>query len=235
MAARAAASAEAREIVYRLRATAAAPTQLPLLLSEVGPHLAIETTVAHLDDDGRVWRILNVHGPPAEVAAARQSFARYNPPHVVEKEVFGTSPRRLILWYKYKASGAASRSQTALAFRILGRDTVVTDATRAGLLTIRVLARNRGKVAEFLRAAEKAAAGMAFQILYVGTPRDNAVASLSAPEEETLRAAWQAGYFDVPGRVDVRDVAKATAIAPSTASYRLRRGVAKLVAAHVRT
>ncbi|MES2155096.1 MAG: helix-turn-helix domain-containing protein [bacterium] len=224
---------EAREIVYRLHAGSGRPTQLPLLLSAVGRHLSIETSVAHLDDDGRVWRILNVHGPQAEVAAARTAFESYRPAHVVEKEIFGASARRLILWYKYKATGAAAASQTALAFRLLGRDTVVTDVTRAGMLTIRVLARNRGRVAEFLRLAERAAAGHGFELLYLGAPREADVAALTPSEEETVRDAWQAGYFQVPGRVDVRDVAKRGGVSPSTASYRLRRAVGKLVAAHL--
>lgn len=224
---------EAREIVYRLQAGPAKPTQLPLLLSHLGPRLTIETTVAHLDDLGRVWRILNVHGPQAEVAAARAAFAAYRPPHVVEKEVFGASPRRLILWYKYKPTGAATRSQTALAFRVLGRDTVITDVTRSGTLTIRILARNRGKVAEFLRQAEAAGAEMGFELLYVGAPRQTILATLTAAEEETMRLAWQAGYFTVPGLAHVREVAQLAGVSASTASYRLRRGVGKLVASHI--
>jgi predicted DNA binding protein len=223
---------EARQIVYRLRLPEGAPPrQLPLILSRAGPALSIETTVAHLDDDGRVWRILNVHGPEAEVAAALSAFEAYEPPHVAEKEVFGATRRRLILWYKYRTTGGAASSQTALAFRILGRDTVVTDTTRAGVLTIRVLARPRGKVQEFLRAARRSAPPLSFELLYVGPPRESAMAQLSAPEEETLRRAWDAGYFEVPGRIDVRDLAQALSISASAASYRLRRAVAKLVAA----
>lgn len=225
---------EAREIVYRLEAPAASkPTQLPLLLSQAGPGIAVETSVAHLDDDGLVWRILNVHGPAADVKAARKAFAAYKPAFLVEKELFGATPQRLILWYKYRPTGAAAASQTALAFRLLGRDTVVTDSTRGRRLTIRILARNRGRVAEFLRQAREAAAGLEFELLYLGPPRDTAYARLTTPEEETLGMAWERGYFSVPGKIEVRELASNARLSPSTVSYRLRRAVAKLVAAHV--
>jgi len=222
-------ASEARELVYRL-AVAAPATQLPAILCQAGPGLTVETTVAHLDDDGRVWRILNVHGPEGDVAAARRAFDRYKPRHVVEREVMAASPRRLVLWYKYKPQVEGGTSHTALAFRLLGRDTVVTDTTRGGAITVRLLARQRRPLQDFLRVVRKTPG---FELLYLGPPRDEAQARLTPPEEAMLRAAWQAGYFRVPGAVGVRELGGRQDISPSAASYRLRRAVAKLVAAHV--
>ncbi|MHB8633896.1 MAG: hypothetical protein ACYDBQ_08030, partial [Thermoplasmatota archaeon] len=74
--------ARAREVVYRLPSLAVAPSQrLPLVLSAAAPQATIATTVAHLDDEGMVWRTLTVHGPPAAVAAARAAFLSYRPEH----------------------------------------------------------------------------------------------------------------------------------------------------------
>lgn len=223
--------AAARELSYRLTpGPGAKPLPLSLLLCQAGPGLAVETTVAHLDDDGMVWRILNVHGSAGEVDAARRAFAAYRPKHVVEREVMASSPRRLVLWYKYRPAVEGGLSHTALALRTLGRDTVVTDRTRGGSLTIRILARQGDALRAFLRTVRRQPG---FELMYLGPPRDEVDARLTPPEEETVRAAWQAGYFRVPGAVDVRDVAGRLGVSPSAASYRIRRAVAKLVARHV--
>jgi hypothetical protein len=221
-----------RALHYRLHDPGGPVRQLPFLLSRASPTLAIDTTVAHLDDDGMVWRVLDVHGDQAGVEAAAAAFAAYDPPHVVEKEVQARTPQRLILWYKYRAQVARGRpSHTALAFRMLGRDTVVTDSTRAGVLTVRLLARRAGAVAGYLKAVRELEPGL--ELLYLGPPRDEAAAALTPAEEATLRQAAGLGYFEVPGRADVREVAAAAGLSPSAASYRIRRAVGKLVARHL--
>lgn len=204
--------------------------QLPLLLCQAGPHLVVQTTVAHLDDDGMVWRILDVHGPADEVAAAREVFHRYGAKHVVEREVMAAGQRRLVLWYKYKPVVEGGTSHTALAFKLLGRDTVVTDRTRGATLTIRLLTRHGPAVKGYLKQVRKSPG---FGLLYVGPPRDDLDAQLTPPEEDALRTAWQDGYFEVPGTVGVREVAKRLGVSASAASYRLRRAVGKLVGRHL--
>jgi hypothetical protein len=226
------AKGEAREVVYRLQDRPdRTPTQLPLILSRAAAGVTVETSVAHLDDGGHVWRILHVTGSAAEVAAARAAFEAYRPPHLVEKEVLGATPRRLILWYKYSADVAGKASHTALAFRLLGRDTAVTDRTRNGVLAIRILARAGPALQEFLRTVRRQSADMGFRLLYSGPVRDIATTRLTPPEEETLRTAHALGYYDVPRAIGVRDVAKAAGLSASAAGYRLRRAEAKLVGA----
>ena len=224
-------AATAREILYRLVPDPAAPVaQLSLLLSRAAPAATIETTVTHLDDAGDVWRTLSVQGREPEVAAARAAFDAYAPPFLVEKSVLGATPRRLILWYKYRAGAVPGLSHTRLAFRLLGRDTVITDHARAGVLTIRILARAGKGLQEFLRQAAQAPG---FDLLYVGPPRDPGHARLTPQEQETVRAAREAGYYGVPRRTGVREVAARLGVSASAASYRLRRAEAKLVAAYL--
>lgn len=227
------ARSEAREVVYRLQAGAAPATQLPLILSQAAGHVTVETTVAHLDDEGHVWRILNVHGTAEEVEAASQAFAQHEAPHLVEKEVLGATARRLILWYKYRADVAGKASHTALAFRLLGRDTVITDRTRDGVLSIRILTRAGPQLKEFLRAVRRQSADLGFQLTYSGPVRDLGAARLSAPEEATLRQAQKLGFYAVPRQTGVREVAKATGLSASAAGYRLRRAEGKLVSAYL--
>lgn len=226
--------AELREVVYRLTPPLKSKAaQLSLLLSEAAPGAAIETTVTHLDDEGDVWRTLSVHGKPDEVQAVRAAFEAYHPPFLVEKEILGATARRLILWYKYRPELVKGLSHTRLAFRLLGRDTVITDRALGGALTIRVLARGGAALQEFLREIRRSSGELRFELLYSGPPRDAAYSRLNPAEEETLRAARELGYFEVPGRVGIREVAKATAVSPSAASYRLRRAEAKLVDAYL--
>lgn len=225
--------AQPREVVYSLQAGQTAPVQLPLVLSRAAGHVTVETTVAHLDDQGHVWRILSVHGTEAEVAAAKEAFATYGSPTLVEKQVLGASPRRLVLWYKYRADAAGKASHTALAFRILGRDTVVTDRTRDGNLSIRILARPGPGLTEFLRTVRRQSTDLGFRLLYSGPVRDPQVAGLTPAEEETLRQAHRLGYYGVPRRVGIREVAKAGGLSASAAGYRLRRAEGKLVSSYL--
>jgi hypothetical protein len=228
------ASGELRELAYQLTAASGTrPTQLSLLLSLAAPDVVVETTVTHLDDEGDVWRTLAVHGRPEGIAAAKRTFKDYRPPFLVEKEVLGETARRLILWYKYRPELIPGTSHTRLAFRLLGRDTVLTDHARAGTLTIRILARSGRAMQEFVREAKRAAAPLGFRLLYLGPVRESRYTQLTAAEEETLRAARELGYYDVPRRAGVRAVAKAVGLSASAAGYRLRRAESKIVGAHL--
>lgn len=223
-----------REVAFRLvPRPGARPRSLPFVLAEGAPSLVVETSVTHLDEHGDVWRILHVYGAPADLAAARERFARYAPPFVVEKRVMAETRGRLVLWYKYRASeGGKPLSQTALAFRTLGRETVVSDRMQAGALTVRILCRGSAKVARYVEKA-RAMAGddVEFRLLYVGAPRAVADARLTPEEEAVVVEAQTRGWFGVPRRTDVRAIAKAVGVSPSAVSYRLRTAEAKLVSA----
>jgi hypothetical protein len=224
---------ESREVIYRLTQPAGTvPSQLSLRLSRAAPRATIETTVTHLDDEGDVWRTLAVQGRPEEVAAAKAVFEEYAPPFLVEKAILGQTPRRLILWYKYRPELVPGVSHTRLAFRLLGRDTVLTDRARDGVLTIRLLARGGRPLQEFLKEARRDG-GSRFQLLYLGPPRDAGFARLTPAEEETLRTAQELGYYEVPRGPGVREVAAHLGLSPSATGYRLRRAEGKLVAAYL--
>jgi hypothetical protein len=176
---------------------------------------------------------LSVHGKPDEIGAVKVAFEAYHPAFLVEKEILGATARRLILWYKYRPELVKGLSHTRLAFKLLGRDTVITDRAQGGALTIRVLARGGAALQEFLREIKRSSGELRFELLYSGPPREAAFSRLNPQEEETLRAARELGYFEVPGRVGIREVAHHVGVSPSAASYRLRRAEAKLVAAYL--
>ena len=192
--------------------------------------LTVETTVAHLDERGAIWRILNARGNPSELTSALARFTGYRAPGLVEKQILGRTRHTAILWYKYAARRSRRLSNTALAFRILGRDTVVTDVARAGELEIRVLSRADKDLHRFLaRVRARAAPNFRFELLYLGPPRSAGRARLSAEEEKLLSAALAAGYFAVPRRASGGQIGKALNRSASAVSAALRRTLEKLV------
>jgi hypothetical protein len=56
---------------------------------------------------------------------------------------------------------------------------------------------------------------------------------LSAVQRETLSAALEAGYFDVPRRVSIADLAERLGVSDQAVSERLRRGLARVLGATV--
>jgi predicted DNA binding protein len=56
---------------------------------------------------------------------------------------------------------------------------------------------------------------------------------LSAVQRETLAAAFEAGYFDVPRRTTISDLAERLGVSDQAVSERLRRGLARVLAATV--
>lgn len=220
-----------REVVYRLRPRgAAAPQLLPLVLASGQEGLVVETRAAHLDARGHVWRVLVVHGPSVTLSQAEARFRAFDPGFVLEKTLLGRTRHSLFLWYKYRIAAEGRRfSHTALAFRLLGRDTLVTDETRRGELTIRIVARGGPALQTFLRRARQSAEpAFDFDLLYTGPPRAAFAAALTPEEDAALTAAARLGYLDVPRRAGLQAVARALKISTSAAGYRLRRVQAKL-------
>lgn len=227
---------EFREVQYRLtvRPGATAPA-IPLHLARGAPTLRAETAVTHLDETGHVWRILDVHGSAPEIERARAAFLDYQPTFLLERRIMGETRRHLVLWVKYRrALGAGATSLTALAFRYLGRETIITDSARDGELTVRLLARGGAALSRYLqRVRRETSATYEFQLLYLGPPREKDRARLTAEEEAVVQAGRRLGYFGVPRKAGVREIAAAIGISPSAVSYRLRTAESKLVRAHL--
>lgn len=225
-----------REVVYRLLLRpGVAPATLPLRLAEGTKALTIETAVTHLDARGHVWRILHVYGPEAEIRMARGAFDAYVAPFLVEKRIMGEGRRKLVLWYKYRAKlGAQGVSATALAFRVLGPETIITDVARAGQLTVKILAKHAANVRGFVRRVkEETERDYEFRLLYAGPLRPVDSTSLSAEEDRVVRMARERGYFGVPRGTGVRELARELGLSASAVSYRLRRVEEKLVDAYL--
>lgn len=225
-----------RELVYRLRPRVERDDgPLPLVLARAQPGVVVETRAAHMDGRGRIWRILAVRGTPAELRTVEARFRRYRPRYAHEAHVLGRTRTHVFLWYAYRPGPAATPfSNTALAFRLLGRDTFVTDETRSGALTIRVLCRARPALGRYLDTVRaRVRADYDLELLYLGPPRPSAAARLTPQEEAALAVARRLGYFDVPRRAGLAAVARALRVSASAAGYRLRRATAKLASGYL--
>lgn len=75
-------------------------------------------------------------------------------------------------------------------------------------------------------------AGMEYQVEYVGYDGPSTAATqpnLTDRQAEVFAAAYELGYFEIPRRASVEDVAEETGVTKSTASDTLRRAVRNLV------
>lgn len=77
-----------------------------------------------------------------------------------------------------------------------------------------------------------AAAGLDVTVLDISGPVDRHggdVSNLSPTQRETLRIAFEAGYFEVPRKTSIRELAAELGVSEQSVSERLRRGLTSLV------
>jgi len=77
--------------------------------------------------------------------------------------------------------------------------------------------------------------GLSFRLQRLATPGDASGRGLTDRQREALATAHEMGYFEVPRRASMADVADALDIAPASLSERFRRAQARLVERHVRS
>ncbi len=65
----------------------------------------------------------------------------------------------------------------------------------------------------------------------LGGPEDNGI--LTATQLEALDAALEAGYYDIPRDITLRDLAESLGVSASSLSERIRRAEARLVRTHL--
>lgn len=88
-----------------------------------------------------------------------------------------------------------------------------------------------GRSADLQRLLDELPAGMGVEVLEIGSYSRGVGPGLTGRQREAVRAAWDAGYYEVPRDGEISDVAAALACSISTASGLLRRAEARLVAA----
>ncbi len=224
---------ELREIVYRLQLhDRLTPVALLLRLAPEGANLSARALSTNLDEKGNVWRLVEVRGAAVDVANAVAAFSGHREVNLLERRIVSTGKYMAVLWYKWAAKERGVTLLTKLTYQSLGPETIVVDqSTKAGL-EVRILARGGPRLARLLaRLRTLAAEEHWFELVYVGPPRAQLGEDLTAEEDAALQAAMQLGFFEVPRRGSLKQVARALGCSASALSARLRRAEAKLVAA----
>ena len=221
-----------RELQYRLRprGRGAPPDLLPFLLAQASPTVRVETSVARSDVQGILGRTIDVVADPSGIVAARHVLQGYRPHNAVEKTLLAEGRTRLLLWYRYRPEANPSGfSNSALAFRHLGGESIVSDVTQGRDMVVRVLSHSGRPLRPFLDAVGRACDPVFDLVVdYMGPPRLPTRGGLSPSEDRLLRGALAAGYFAVPRKASLADVARQAGVSPSTASALLRRAAKKL-------
>lgn len=115
-------------------------------------------------------------------------------------------------------------------------DIVVLDArATAEGWTVRLFTPDNESLSAFTAACDERDLSFTVETLQQAPPRPGRTsAELTEPQREALEIALEEGYFEVPRRAELRDVAGELGISAQAASERLRRGVASFLRTRLR-
>ncbi|MFC4552261.1 MULTISPECIES: helix-turn-helix domain-containing protein [Halorussus] len=115
-------------------------------------------------------------------------------------------------------------------------DIVVLDArATAEGWTVRLFTPDNEALSAFTDECDERNLSFTVETLQQAPPRSGQTAAeLTSPQREALEVALEEGYFEVPRRAALRDVAEKLGISAQAASERLRRGVASFLRTRLR-
>ncbi|MXV61007.1 bacterio-opsin activator [Natronorubrum sp. JWXQ-INN-674] len=86
---------------------------------------------------------------------------------------------------------------------------------------------------DFRRIREEVPNELSVDVISVGSVPQVSRSRLTATQRETIRTAWELGYYEIPREATLQDLAERLDASVSTVSDLLRRGQASLVAAEL--
>ncbi len=199
-------------------------------------------------DENAFWRMEHVTGPEAALDALeavrfdddtcgeaiterRCVAARHH--NVIER-----STNELVL-YSYLAGISGCESVHTLAGKYLPEGSIIETRRRASTCWWRVLMRSDEKIGIFYdELGARLRDGLSFTMGHLqdakGWRREKSVGvALPDEQEDALRTAVEAGYYDPPRETTLDEIATDLGIPRSTLSYRLRQAESKLVHQYV--
>lgn len=109
--------------------------------------------------------------------------------------------------------------------------TVLAGAGEAGTWRLRLRFSDPDSLSDFFQRCADRGVPVTLEVIH-GADRDERAAvglDLTEAQREALEVALEAGYFEVPRRIDLVELASRLGISDSAASERLRRGTATLL------
>ncbi len=208
------------------------------------PDLAV-TSLACFATRDRVWRLDRLTGPPEGVADLQAAIAdrgcwQLRPDGSEagdhDAEVLAREEGGRIVYSRYR-DGDPPRSIPALAVRHF-EDGLLFENVRSGDRSRwRVFMPNGAGTGAFCEAVQaNLGDGASFHFEHVGRATDwgtftGPSAEVSPEQRAALEAATEHGYYEIPRRVDLDDLAARLDVPRSTLSYRLRRAEQRLARA----
>ncbi|WP_276270764.1 bacterio-opsin activator domain-containing protein [Haloarcula litorea] len=110
---------------------------------------------------------------------------------------------------------------------------VVEASAQRGSWTLRLRFADRDDLTGFYRSCRSSGVDVDVTAVHDPESSPDSELGLTATQYETLRAALEAGYFEVPRRTSLTDLAAELGVSDSAVSQRLRRGVGTLLLATV--
>lgn len=180
---------------------------------------------------------LNVVIPTGETAIPYLRVS--NVPADEVESVLGTDPDvRMVDVLQRDDDGALTRIEwhpttARLLERIVESKAILVDAKgRNGSWSLRLNFPDQSQLAEFYRQCVEEGITVTLEsISHGGVDGSGDHRSLTELQLETLRTALEAGYFEVPRRATLVDIAEELGVSDSAVSQRLRRGLGTLLEA----
>lgn len=235
-----------RELTFELRYDEGADPVMDAFHDH--PSLSADAIASCIRRD-RLWRIERFEGPESAIDrvarhhldpdAAREEMTATECRAVRDHEVLERAPTTIVVYTVVKRLHLCD-SVMAQAARRLDLGIVFQSRRRSDCVRWRLLLPSAENVDVFYEAVEaNLRDGIRLEIGRLG-PVDrwnfDSLATVSIPPEqrETLRAAIEYGYYEVPRNVTVGELADALDVPDSTVSYRLRQAEAALAKGYLR-
>lgn len=212
-------TAALKELVFELSGDRARIAHVRYLLEHPGMALHVES----LQSSGEVvWEVARVTGSPEEIAGLRALVLGPQTPPVGAIDLLDDEPRALrwvIRWERPTPEGASSLFH--VVFDAAGAQAIVTPRIAGGRIEVRVTARCLDDLKSvYARVEASYAPRWNVKLLRIGDPRTR----VTVPNEDRalLARALEAGYYDEPKRVGVRELGDALGWSKTVTSRRLR-------------
>lgn len=208
-----------KELVFELSGDRARVAHLRYLLAHPGMTLQVESLQAGGEI---VWEVARVTGSPEEIAGLREIVT--GPPQapigaIDLLEDDARALRWVIRWERGSPDGA--RSLFHIVFDAAGTEAIVSPRVAGGRIEVRVNARSLDDLRKvYARVEASYSQRWAVRLVRIGDPRHRA----TVPNEDRalLARALEAGYYDEPKRVGVRELGDALGWSKTVTSRRLR-------------
>lgn len=184
---------------------------------------------------GAVLEVARVTGTATELEGLRQVLSGPVAPPVGAHGVVDRDGRSL-RWFVRWEDKPEAPSLFHLVFRIAGADALVTPALKQGRVEVRVACRSADDLQRLYGEVERTyGRRWDVRLVRIGALRDRAP-TMPDDDRELLAHALQAGYYDEPKRVGVRELGESLGWSKTALARRLRvlerRAVEQLAGQH---